>query len=315
MLIGLHDCELDYMPNKTFPNLALMKISAWHKSKGDIVEWFFPLNRDSYDLVYSSSVFDFTPKPSSDYLPENTVYGGTGYGLYGPEHDLPKEIDDMFPDYSIYPQCDYAIGFLTRGCINKCSFCIVPKKEGKIRPYSKWQAIVRKDTKKVHFMDNNVLACEYGITQMRELAKTDYLVDFNQGLDIMLLTDEIVEILSRIKWEKYIRFSCDKVYQLPYFKRMVELFNKHKIPLSKVFIYVLVQKDLDNADRRVQGLYRLSKAFHLYAQAERNELLGIRPNKLQLEFAQRYVYGRCYKKETWNEYKARHRLKEEGGEL
>lgn len=164
-------------------------------------------------------------------------------------------------------------------------------------------------------MDNNVLACEYGIEQMRELAKTDYSVDFNQGLDVMLLTDEIVEILSQIKWEKYIRFSCDKEYQLPHFKRMVELFNKHKIPLSKVFIYVLVQKDLDSADRRVQGLNSLSNAVHLYAQAERNELLGIRPNKLQLEFAQRYVYGRCYKKETWNEYKVRHRLETKGGNL
>jgi len=296
--IGLH-------AKKTFPNFALMKISAWHKSKGDTVEWFFPLNRDSYDLVYSSSVFDFTPKPSSDYLPQNTIYGGTGYGLYGAGHDLPKEIEDMFPDYSIYPQCNYAIGFLTRGCINKCSFCIVFKKEGKIRPYSKWQNIVRKDTKRVHFMDNNVLACRYGIEQMRELAETEYLVDFNQGLDVMLLTDEIAEIISQIKWDKYIRFSCDKEYQLPYFKNMVELFRKYKISLSKVFVYVLVQEDLDNADRRVQGLKTLSKSIHLYAQAERNELLGIRPNKLQLEFAQRYVYGRCYLKETWNEYKLR----------
>lgn len=302
MLIGLHDCELDYMPNKTFPNFALMKISAWHKLQGDTVEWFFPFNRYKYDLVYSSSVFDFTPKPLSDYLPENAIYGGTGYGLYGAENDLPKEIDEMFPDYSIYPQCDYAIGFLTRGCINNCSFCIVPKKEGKIRPYAKWQAIVRKDTKRIRFMDNNVLACKYGIQQMRELAETDYLVDFNQGLDVMLLTDDIAEIISRMNWDKYIRFSCDKEYQLPYFEKLVELFNKHKIPLSNVFIYVLVQIDLDNADRRIQGLHKISKSFNLYAQAERNELLGIKPNKLQLEFAQRYVYGRSYKKMTWNDY-------------
>ena len=308
MRIAIHDCELDYMPNKTFPNFALMKISAYHKAKGDTVEWFMPMLRDTYDLVYSSSVFDFTPKPTSDYLPENTIYGGTGYGLYGEEHDLPKEIDDMFPDYSIYPQCDYAIGFLTRGCINKCSFCVVPKKEGKIRPYAKWQDIVRKDTKRVHFMDNNVLACPYGIEQMRELAETDYLVDFNQGLDIMLVTEGIVEILSRIKWDSYIRFSCDKEYKLKYFERVIPLFQKYNIPLSKVFVYVLVQKDLYNADRRVQGLYKLSKSLNLYAQAELNELLGIKPNKLQLEFAQRYVYGRLYKRETWNEYKERHKL-------
>ena len=231
MKIGLHDCELDYMPNKSFPNLALMKISAYHKSKGNTVEWFMPLARDSYDLVYSSSVFDFTPKPTSSYLPENTIYGGTGYGLYGVEYDLPKEIDNMFPDYSIYPKCDYAIGFLTRGCINKCTYCIVPKKEGKIRPYAKWQDIVRTDTKKIHFMDNNVLACEYGIGQLKELAETDYLIDFNQGLDIMLVTEYIVKILSKMKWDKYIRFSCDKEYQIPYFKKVFEWFKKYNISL------------------------------------------------------------------------------------
>ena len=305
MRIAIHDCELEQMPNKTFPNFALMKISAWHKSKGDTVEWFIPFYRDCYDLVYSSSVFDFTSKPTSDYLPENTIYGGTGYGLYGKENDLPLEIDNMFPDYSIYPNCDYAIGFLTRGCINNCKYCVVPKKEGKIRPYSKWQDIVRRDTNKIHFMDNNVLSCEYGIQQLKELAETNYLIDFNQGLDIMLVTEEIVEILSKIKWDKYIRFSCDKKYQMPYFKNVVGWFKKYNIPLSKIFVYVLVQKDLTDADERVQYLHSLSPSINIYAQAERNELLGIRPNKEQLEFAQRYVYGRCYKKETWNEYKKR----------
>ena len=310
MRIALHDCELDYMPNKTFPNLAIMKLSAYHKKKGDTVEWFLPLERNKYDVVYSSSVFDFTPKPEKAYLPLNTIYGGTGYGLYGEEHDLPKEIDEMFPDYSIYPNCDYAIGFLTRGCKNKCDYCIVPKKEGAIRPYSRWQDIVRNDTKKVHFMDNNVLAIDYGVEQLKELAQTDYLVDFNQGLDIMLVDEEIVKILAKIKWDKYIRFSCDKAYQMPYFQRAFELFDKYGIPKSKVFVYLLVRKDLEDADKRVQFLHKLSKSINIYAQAERNELLGIRPNKLQLEFAQRYVYGRSYKKETWKEYLKRNGIKE-----
>ena len=309
MRVAIHDCELDYMPNKTFPNLALMKISAWRKSKGDSVEWFIPFFRDDYDVVYSSSVFDFTPKTTKDYFPENTVYGGTGYGLYGKENDLSKEIDDMFPDYSIYPNCDYAIGFLTRGCINKCKYCVVPKKEGQIKPYSKWQDIVRKDTKRVHFMDNNILACDYGIQQIKELSQTDYLVDFNQGLDIMLVTEEIVEVLSRIKWDSYIRFSCDKSYQMPYFENAIKWFKKYKLPLSKVFVYVLVQKDLEDAEKRVKFLHNLSPSINIYAQAERNELLNIRPNKEQLEFAQRYVYGRCYKKESWNEYKTKRNLK------
>ena len=302
MKIGLHDAELEHIPNKTFPNLALMKISAHHKAKGDTVEWYIPLLSNTYDLVYTSSVFDFTPKKAKDYFPPNTIYGGTGYGLYGKENDLPQEIDEMFPDYSIYPQCDYAIGFLTRGCINKCKFCVVPKKEGMIRPYSTVEQIARKDTKEIHFMDNNVLACNYGIEQLKYLATTDYIVDFNQGLDITLVTEEIVQILAKIKWKRFIRFSCDKEYQVPHFARVVELFKKYKIAPSKMFVYVLIQKDLDNADRRVQALVSMDRNLNLYAQAERNELLGIRPNKAQLEFAQRYVYGRLYKKETWKEY-------------
>lgn len=116
MKVGLHDGD-----KTNFPNLALMKLSAWHKQKGDTVEWFIPLMQ--YDVVYSSKVFTFTPV--DPYLPDNTIKGGTGYGIY---KDLPEEIDRMKPDYSIYPSIDYAIGYLTRGCIRKCPWCVVPKK-------------------------------------------------------------------------------------------------------------------------------------------------------------------------------------------
>ena len=116
MRVAIHDAEADHFGTfDKFPNYALMKISAYHKSLGDTVEWFFPLEASSYDKVYSSKVFDFTPE--SPYLPEGTIKGGTGYGIF---QDLPEEIDNMFPDYSIYPSCDYAIGLLTRGCIRRC---------------------------------------------------------------------------------------------------------------------------------------------------------------------------------------------------
>ena len=122
MRIGLHDSD-----STGFPNLALMKLSQYHKLHSDDVSWWIPML--NYDQVYSSKVFTFTPEESM--LPENTIKGGTGYGVYA---DLPPEIDGVYPDYSIYPDCDYAIGFLTRGCIRKCPWCIVPKKEGSIRP-------------------------------------------------------------------------------------------------------------------------------------------------------------------------------------
>ena len=108
--IGLHDAD----GHSGFPNYALMKLSAWHKARGDAVERWNPMFR--YDRVYSSKVFTFSPE--DPYLPEDAVRGGTGYGKY---EDLPDEIDGMFPDYSLYPKADYAIGFLTRGCIRAFS--------------------------------------------------------------------------------------------------------------------------------------------------------------------------------------------------
>ena len=115
-LIALHDS--DYTG---FPNYALMKLSAYHKAQGDHVEWWIPMVK--YDRVYSSKIFTFSPEDLM--LPPDTIKGGTGYGILD---ELPPEVDAMFPDYSLYPDCDHAIGFLTRGCIRKCPWCIVPKK-------------------------------------------------------------------------------------------------------------------------------------------------------------------------------------------
>ena len=124
MLIGLHDADKEHMRHKSFPNYALMKISAWHKAQGDIVEWWNPLK--SCDWVYSSKVFDFTP--DNPYLPENTFRGGTGYADVPIWQQLRPEADALFPDYSIYPACDYAVGYITRGCPNHCRWCMVPAK-------------------------------------------------------------------------------------------------------------------------------------------------------------------------------------------
>jgi len=126
MLIGIHDAEKEHFKHKTFPNLAIMKISAYHKKRGDTVEWWAPLRNDEYDIVYSSKIFDFTPE--NPWLPPNAIKGGTGYDV---KSELPRYIDNQYPDYSIYPECDYAIGFLTRGCIRSCPWCVVPEKRAK----------------------------------------------------------------------------------------------------------------------------------------------------------------------------------------
>ncbi|MCL2861021.1 MAG: radical SAM protein [Firmicutes bacterium] len=292
--IAIHDAEQDHMPSKTFPNFTLMKISAWHKKQGDSVEWFCAINKKNYDLVYSSKVFDFTPE--NEYLSEGTIKGGTGYGIY---NKLPLEVDGMFPDYSIYPACDFAIGFLTRGCIRACDWCVVPKKEGNIKPYKSIREVVRHDTNKIVFMDNNVLACQHGIEQLKELAKTDYSVDFNQGLDIRLLTPEIAENLSQINWTRFIRFSCDSISQIEYFERVMPLFKKYKW-LSKISIYLLVRRDTHDAEFRLRTLYNLNKNFHFYPQSERNN--GVEPSYAQKEFSERFTKGYSYRKESWQEY-------------
>lgn len=298
MIIGLHDAEKEYFKHsKTFPNYALMKISAWHKAQGDTVEWWMPLQH--YDRVYSSKVFDFTPV--NPYLPDDAIRGGTGYRDLPMDKELPPEIDDMFPDYSIYPDCDYAIGYITRGCPNNCRWCIVPKKEGKIRPYRTWRDLVRQDTDKLVLMDNNILACEYGISQLESMIGSGYKIDLNQGMDARLVDDRIADILSRLKWIRFIRFSCDQKAQIEPVKKTIELLGNHGVKPYRIFIYVLVTADIADAAARVEAL-KGYKGINLYAQAERNERLGIMPNAAQLEFQQRYVYGGCYRTETWVEY-------------
>lgn len=297
MKIGLHDADAEHLKRKTFPNYALMKISSYHKSLGNQVEWWIPIFNQTYDFVYSSKVFDFTPVNMN--LPENTIKGGSGYDI---KSKLPKEIEKMEPDYSIYPDCNYAIGFLTRGCPNKCRWCGVPEKEGKITPYRTWKQLIRPDSNKLVLMDNNILAHRHGVEQLEGLIDSGIYIDLNQGMDIRLVTDEIVQIFKRLKWIRFIRFSCDTKSQLSYFEKVIELFKKYKVGLSKIFIYVLVTKDLEDADYRIQTINALTPSIHIYAQAERNERKGIIPNKIQLEFAQRYVYGHLYRKENFKEY-------------
>lgn len=126
MRIGL--VEVD---GHEFPNLALMRLSAWHKARGDTVEWWSGF--EHYDRVYLSKVFTFTPDFSTVINAGEVITGGTGYKDY---RSLPPEVEATAPDYSIYPNYTRAIGFLTRGCIRICPWCIVPRKEGYIHPAS-----------------------------------------------------------------------------------------------------------------------------------------------------------------------------------
>lgn len=202
MKIGLIDVD-----GHNFPNLALMKISAWHKARGDSVEWWWGWGQ--YDRVYISKVFDETY--SKDILdPLNAkeiIRGGTGYGL---DNKLPEEIDRMYPDYSLYPQYtkDTAYGFLTRGCPNNCPFCIVCAKEGrkscKVADLSDWW----NGQKNIVLCDPNLLACRDHMDLLGQLADSKAWVDMNQGADARMLTEKNIEALNRVKFKR-IHFAWD----------------------------------------------------------------------------------------------------------
>lgn len=212
--------------DSNYPNLALMKISAYHKSQGDTVEWYNPF--DTYDRLYMAKVFSFTPDYA--YVIANVrgevVRGGTGYDI---RSSLPGDMDWLQPDYSLYPTVDSrtSYGFLTRGCPNRCRWCVVPQKEGGIRPYMDVDDITLHGARPYAvLMDNNVLACDYGLSQLEKISERRYHVDFNQGLDARLVTEDIARLLAKVKWINRIRFGCDTPAQIAECERAISLIRQ-----------------------------------------------------------------------------------------
>lgn len=246
MKIGLIDVD-----GHNFPNLALMKISAFHKAQGDDVEWCFPMIH--YDVVYQSKVFDDTYSPDIDWIPQadKIIKGGTGYGL---DNTLPYEIEHIYPDYSLYPELtkDTAYGFLTRGCPRGCKFCIVAGKEGrrsvKVADLSEfWRG-----QKHIELLDPNLLACKDRMSLLDQLIESKAIVNFNQGLDIRLADEEVAEKLGRMRIKR-IHFAWDNPKQdlAPYFKRFSEAYRR-KSSSTKV-AYVLTNFD----STMEENLYRI----------------------------------------------------------
>lgn len=239
-----------------FPNLALAKLSTYHKTKGDDVEWYNPLFSNP-DVIYASKVFTFT----SDYLDYNPkhmdriVKGGTGYNR---QFKLPAEVENCLPDLTLYPQYDFAYGFLTRGCINKCPWCIVPEKEGNIKIVDTLER-VSQSRKEVVLMDNNFLAApmDFIKSQLEFAIKNKIKLDFNQALDCRLVDEEKANLLAKVKWIKYIRFACDQLSQLEPLKRAISLLRK-KGYKKEVQVYVLA-KELEDSLFRINEILKIDK--------------------------------------------------------
>lgn len=281
-----------------FPNLALMKLAAWHKAGGDSVVWYDPLFSRP-DRIYASKVFTFTPD-FQDYAagdPE-PVRGGTGYD---PSVKLPDEVEQIIPDYSLYSYFSAALGFLTRGCIRNCPWCIVPKKEGSLREVDDIERTAA-GRKEVVLMDNNFLAAdeEFVREQLEKAARLRLKLDFNQGLDARLVTPENARLLTACRWIRYIRFSCDTVAMIEPIRSAVKLVREAGFR-REIFVYMLVT-DIGDAETRLRALVDLNVI--LFAQPFRDFTGDSTPTAEQRKFASfvNVKGGKLCRKMSFKEY-------------
>lgn len=249
MKIGLIDVD-----GHNYPNLALMKISAWHKKKGDVVKWYEPLfdgfPQNQLDRVYMSKVFTFTPDFEFPINAKEVIRGGTGYYYPDGGAKLPRDIEHIYPDYSLYGINNTAYGFLTRGCPRGCEFCIVGHKEGR---KSKKAADLKEFwdcQKNIVLMDPNILACKDHMELLQQLADSGANVDLNQGIDARLLTPENISLIKQIKIRK-IHFAWDNpkdemkiIPKLKMFKEMTGIRDREAIVYMLVNFNSTFEEDL-----------------------------------------------------------------------
>lgn len=267
MRVGLIDVD-----GHNFPNLPLMKLSAWHKSQGDSVEWYEPLFHsigEPLDKVYMSKVFsdEYTEDYQYCVNAKEVIKGGTGYCISvvdekevfdeSKNFNLSYEVEHIYPDYELYPQYtkNTAYGFLTRGCCNNCGFCIVSQKEGlcsrKVADLSEfWRG-----QKNIKLLDPNLLACKDHMELLQQLVDSGAKVDFTQGLDARFINERNADLLSKINISM-LHFAFDFMKNE---ERIIEGLKiaKNKLQISdrNVSVYMLTNYDTTIG----QDLYRITK--------------------------------------------------------
>jgi hypothetical protein len=238
-----------------------MKLSAWHKQQGDYVEWYDPikaLTEGEYERVYMSKVFTFTPNYDNQVYAKEIIKGGTGYFYPDGGEPLPEEIEHIYPDYGLYGITDTAYGFLTRGCPkgNLHKYCIVSQKEGycshKVADLSEfWNG-----QKNIVLLDPNITACKDCDSLFQQLIDSKAWIDFSQGIDMQLMTEEKTELLKQMKI-KQVHFALDNWSEyetaIPKFKMFKELTGWDK---RKMGVYVLTNFDTTH-EQDLERIYKL----------------------------------------------------------
>lgn len=297
MKIGLIDVD-----GHNYPNLALMKLSAWHKAQGDSVEWHDPFTH--YDRVYLAKVFSFTPDYAYYIDADQIIRGGTGYAIHGAggEHycqaedvPLPDEVEHIMPDYTIYGITDTAYGFLTRGCPRGCAFCIVAGKEGrrsrKVADLSEFWS----GHPNIVLNDPNILACHEWRDLLGQLADSGAAVDFNQGLDARLLTPSKCEALNAVRikevhfaWDRY----EDKARVLPKLEMFAELCPQ-RMHGHAAIVYVLVNHTSTLA-QDLERIYTLRElGFWAYVMVYDKAHAAPVYRHMQRWCNNRFIFARC----------------------
>ncbi len=246
--IGLIDVDNNGHEKNCFPNIPLMKLSAFHKRQGDHVEWYHPLEGKHFNRVYLSKIFGFIPDYPWPVDADEIIRGGSGYAISlqdgkeafqkGADAHLPSDIEHTFPDYSLYGVEDTAFGFLTRGCPRGCPFCHVSAKEGQKSVSVADLNEFWSGQRNIKLLDPNLLACKDHMAKLRQLAQSGAWVDFTQGLDIRLMTRENTVLLNQIK-VKRLHFAWDDPHEA-----MESLFERFMAQSavksrSRLIVYVL----------------------------------------------------------------------------
>lgn len=298
--IGLIDVD-----GHNYPNIPLMKISAWHISQGDSVEWYDPMFSGYMDKVYVSKVFSFTPDFQYFIDADEVSYGGSGYCIslvdgkevYDKSKDteLPPEIEHIYPDYSLYGIEDTAYGFLTRGCPRGCSFCHVEAKEGRASRKVADLSEFWNGQKNIVLCDPNILACRQWKDLLQQLIDSKAWVDFNQGLDIRLMTEEKAEMFKQIK-TKNIHFAWDRYEDKEKIVPMFEMFKRITgIDYRKLGVFVLCNFDttFEQDLERIYTLRDLGFSPYVMLYDKANIKRGSQYKKLQQWCNNRIIFSKC----------------------